>query len=492
MLFRLHICNKFAYFIENFKKIHLIMFSKDVYVERRARLMRMVGSGLIILPGNVELPFNYPGNTFPFRQDSNFLYYIGVDIPGMAAVINCDTGEEVLFGHNATIDDIIWTGPVPTVEEWGLSTGISDCRSMDALARYVAETNSPCIHYIKPYQAEVAQMLSQILGLPVSALQEKQSTVLIDSVVMMRKIKSQAEINEMEKATDATSEMHCGAMRLVGKAAANNIAISERDVMAQLSKVALQKGYYHSFPPIVTVHGEIFHGHAYSQPLHKGALLVMDAGAESQEHYAGDMTRTIPVGGKFSKRQKDVYDIVAKANMGVIQSARPGISWRDMHNRAARIIASGLKDLGLMRGDTDDIVATGAYALFFPHGLGHLVGLDVHDMDPMGEDHVGYNEQVRRSDTFGPCNLRYALELEKDMVITDEPGIYFIPQLIDMWRGEGRFADFINYDRVDKYKGFGGIRIEDDLLITDQGCRVLGVPVPKSSAEVEEYMARWQ
>ncbi len=453
--------------------------------------MQMVGGGLILLPGNSELPFNYPGNTLPFRQDSTFLYYIGVDEPGMFAVLDCDSGREILFGPEYSIDDVIWTGPMPSVSDTAALSGMDEGRAGDGLADYIISADNRQIHYIMPYQKEVCLQLSALLGRPVSMLKDGQSMQLIRSIVSMRKVKSRAELDEMEQAVNITAEMHLGAMRLVGEAIGGNTAITERDVVGQLYKTAVSRGYYHSFPPIVTVHGEVFHNHGYREQLRKGQLLLVDSGAEGLSHYAGDMTRTIPVGGKFSQRQKDIYDIVVEANTGVAKSARPGIMWRDMHDLAARLIVSGLKDLGLMKGDTDDIVRCGAYALFFPHGLGHLVGLDVHDMENLGEDNVGYSDEVRRSGIFGPNCLRYALQLQKDMVITDEPGIYFIPQLIDMWRAEGKFAGFINYDRVEKYKGFGGIRVEDDLHITDSGCRVMGVPVPRRSTDVEEYVARW-
>lgn len=467
------------------------MFAKELYRERRARLMGMVGKGIIVLPGNMELPYNYPGNTLPFRQDSTFLYYIGVDEPGMFAVLDCESGSETLFGPEYSIDDIIWTGPMPTVADLALKAGMQySLPSADLHKCFQAFSGRP-VHYVRPYQHNVAILLASLRGKPVSMLADGESLQLISSIVSMRKIKGAQELDEMEKAVNITAGMHCAAMRRVGESLHGGDAITERDVVGELYKVALSKGYYHSFPPIVTVHGEVFHNNGYREQLRKGALLLVDSGAEGQSHYAGDMTRTIPVGGKFSKRQKDIYDIVVDANMGVVKSARPGIMWRDMHNLAAKIIVSGLKDLGLMKGDTDDIVHTGAYALFFPHGLGHLVGLDVHDMENLGEDNVGYSADVKRSDIFGPNCLRYALPLEKDMVITDEPGIYFIPQLIDMWRAEGRFADFINYDLAARYKGFGGIRVEDDLHITEGGCRVMGAPVPKYSADVEDFVARW-
>ncbi|MCQ2252903.1 MAG: aminopeptidase P family protein [Bacteroidales bacterium] len=458
------------------------MFQKEIYKNRRASLMREVGGGIIVLPANRELPFNYISNTLPFRQDSTFLYYVGIDMPGLVAVLDCDSGQEYLYGEQLTMDDIIWTGELPSVSDLAAMSGIGNACLMGNMGEYFDNLGHRELHYLKPYQSDVAVFLSDLLGISLDSVLSGQSDRLARAVIGMRRTKQDIEIAEIEKAVDATRMMHNAAMAKV----AGGDFLGERDVYAAISEVAMSKGYYHSFPPIVTVHGEVFHNHGYRDTLKHGQLLLVDAGAESLEHYAGDMTRTFPVGGKFSTRQKDIYDIVQKANECVALSARPGISWSDMHDRAAGVIASGLKDLGLMRGDTDDIVASGAYALFFPHGLGHLMGLDVHDMENIGEDLVGYSDKQKRSTLFGKNCLRYGLPLERNMVITDEPGIYFIPQLIDKWRADGLFANFIDYQRVEKYKNFGGIRIEDDLLITENGCRILGtVPLPKKSDEVE-------
>lgn len=460
------------------------MFDKEIYKQRRARLMREVAHGMVVLPANRELPFNYGSNTLPFRQDSTFLYYVGLDVPGLVAVLDCDSGQEYLYGDNPSMDDIIWTGPMPSVEDMARSAGIQHPLLVKNIKNITDGNRGRDFHYLKPYQAGVAVFMADLLGISLDAVMAGQSDKMARAVIAMRRTKHDIEIAEIEKAVDATRLMHKAAMCKV----AGGDYMTERDVYAAISGVALSQGYYHSFPPIVTVHGEVFHNHGYHEPLRQGQLLLVDAGAESLEHYAGDMTRTIPVGGKFSHRQKDIYDIVCKANECVALSARPGTSWADMHDRAARVIASGLKDIGLMRGDTDDIVATGAYALFFPHGLGHLMGLDVHDMENIGEDLVGYSDTVRRSSMFGKNCLRFGLPLEPGMVITDEPGIYFIPQLIDQWRAEGKFADFIDYGRVDKYRNFGGIRIEDDILVTEKGCRIMGtVPLPKTSDDVERF-----
>ena len=463
------------------------MFSKETYIRRRETLKKTVGSGLILLPGNNELPYNYPGNTFPFRQDSTFLYFVGIDEPGLMAVLDCDSGAEYLFGDDLTIDDIIWNGPAPSIAEKASQVGIGNARQISELRGFLSAYHGK-IHFINPYQGDIAILMSELLDIKPSQLKERQSVEMIKAIVAMRAVKEPEEIAEIEKSVEVTAAMHYGAMTYVGVYSYGD-PLTERDVVGEISKIAVARGYYHSFPPIVTVHGEVFHNHGYRCELEDGQLLLVDAGAECAGHYAGDMTRTMPVSGRFSDRQRDIYNIVLDANMNVINSAKPGVSWRAMHDLAARTIADGLKNVGLMKGDADDIVATGAYAMFFPHGLGHLVGLDVHDMENYGEDLVGYNETVRRSAIFGPNCLRYGLDLKENMVITDEPGIYFIPQLIDQWRAQGKFADFINYDAVESYKGFGGIRIEDDLLITASGCRPLDATVPKTAEDVERAMS---
>ncbi|MBR4267396.1 MAG: aminopeptidase P N-terminal domain-containing protein [Bacteroidales bacterium] len=461
------------------------MFNSDVYKARRQKLMSSLKDGLVLIPGNIELPFNYKSNTFPFRQDSTFLYYIGLDEPNLFAVLDCNSGNEYLFGNDLTMDDIIWTGSLPSTSEKAAMAGISNAKNTNELSAFV-KNHTGKKHFIKPYIGNIAILIADLLGVKTSQLEELQSIDFIRAASEMRKIKEAVEIEEIEKSVNLTCDLHNFVMKWAGNA---EEYYTERDVVGEIYKIAAGKGYFTSFPPIVTIHGEIQHNHSYNENLKKGRLLLVDAGAETSSHYAGDMTRTIPLGGKFSKRQKDIYDIVVKANWGIVDSAKPGVLWTELHNRAARIITSGLKDLGLMKGDTDDIVTCGAYALFFPHGLGHMIGLDVHDMENYGEDLIGYDESHKRSEMFGPNCLRYGLELRENMVMSDEPGIYFIPQLIDMWQQQGKFKDFIDYDRVKKYKDFGGVRLEDDILITANGSRVLGKGVAKNSKDVELYIA---
>ncbi|MBQ9213971.1 MAG: aminopeptidase P N-terminal domain-containing protein [Bacteroidales bacterium] len=457
------------------------MFNSEIYKARRAKLLSGLKSGLVLIPGNNEMPYSYRANSFPFRQDSTFLYFAGIDYPSLVLVLDCDNSKEYLFGNSATEEDAIWSGKQPSIEEYAALSGIENVKPFDSLEKFVKDYKGK-VHFINPYSGDIQVLVSTITGIDVNQLKEKQSLEMISVVSNMRKIKEDVEIQEIENAVNLTGAMFEYIMKYSSSV---EEYFSEKDVAGKIYDYCLTKGYYPAFKPIVTIHGEILHNFGYKENLKKGRLLLVDAGLETSSHYGGDMTRTIPLGGKFSKRQRDVYDIVVKANWGIVDSARPGVAWSKLHNRAARIITSGLKDLGIMKGDTDDIVANGAYALFFPHGLGHLLGLDTHDMENYGEDLIGYDDTIKRSEIFGPSSLRYGLEIKENMVLTNEPGIYFIPHLIESWQKEGKFKDFINYDRALSYKDFGGIRIEDDLLITANGCRLLGKPVAKTGKEIE-------
>lgn len=455
------------------------MFSKETYVIRRKILKEKIQNGLILLPGNQALPFNYASNTFPFRQDSTFIYYIGVDQPYLFAIIDVDSGEEYLFGSNATPDDIIWTGLTPTVEQLAQSSGITHSGAPSDIATIISQAvkQKRKIHYINPYQPQISLILANLLGINVNQLAQNQSLALIHAVAEMRKIKEPQEIAEIDRAARTTAIME---QFIIDTATDPACRESEKSIRAGLYRIFMKEGFFYSFPPIVTTHGEIFHQpEASKERLKPGSILLADIGAESDSHYAGDMTRSIPVGGKFTPQQKDVYDIVLNAQKTVFNTAHPGETWLNVHLTAARVITEGLKNLGLLTGSTDDIIKEGAYALFFPHGIGHLLGLDVHDMENLGEDNFGYNQNTPRSTQFGLCNLRYALELKENMTLTNEPGIYFIPYLMEKWKAEKRFAEFINYDKALTYSNFGGIRIEDDIVITQSGCRILGMEVKK-------------
>ena len=457
------------------------MFDSKTYKNRREILKKNFSSGLLLFPGNGESPMNYPANVYPFRQDSSFLYYWGLDAPGLAAVIDVDNDREILFGNDLGMDDIVWTGPQPSVAEQAAQVGVAHSEAIAGLEKRLREavSNGKPIHFLPQYRGENLVKLGEWLGIRPEFLNHYASPKLRKAVIAQRSIKEEQEITEIEKALDITREMHLQAMKWTkpGK--------FEREVAGRVEGIALSSGGRLSFPVIFSVHGETLHNEFHGNQMQPGDLVVHDAGAEAPSHYAGDITRSFPVGGKFSQRQKEIYDVVQKTQLTAIEAIRPGFPYRDVHLLAAKIMAEGLKELGLMKGDVNEAVAEGAHALFFPHGLGHMMGLDVHDMEGLGEDWVGYDEEITRSDQFGLAYLRMGKRLKPGYVLTAEPGIYFIPALIDQWKATGKFTDFIDYDRVETYRDFGGIRIEDDLLVTDSGHRVLGKPIPKTVEEIE-------
>jgi Xaa-Pro aminopeptidase len=457
------------------------MFDAAIHAGRRHALCRRLGGGLVLLLGNEESPINYAGNPYPFRQDSSFLYFVGLDQPGLAAVIDADEGHVTVFGDDLTLDDIVWTGPLPTLAERCAEVGIKRTRPAQALAEAVGDGRR--VHVLPPYRAGNTQRLARLLDLPLGAVRDAVSEELIRAVVDLRSVKSEEEIAEIERAVDVTAEMQLAAMRLAAPGR------TEAELAAEVQHAAGRAGCRHSFPAILTVHGEILHNHGYPNVLESGRLVVCDCGAETDLRYAGDMTRTFPVDPAFTTRQREIYEVVLAAENAVIAALRPGVPYRECHLLAARTIAEGLGAIGLMRGDPTAAVAAGAHALFFPHGLGHMMGLDVHDMEDLGEDHVGYGEGFARSDQFGLKWLRLARKLEPGFVLTVEPGVYFIPELIGRWRAEGLFAEFVDYGRLEGYLDFGGVRIEEDFLITPDGARRLGKPAPKSVAEVEALRA---
>ena len=462
------------------------MFEPKVYSERRDQLRSLVSEGIGLFLGNNESSINYPDNTYHFRQDSAFLYFFGHNKPGMAGILDFETGEEILFGDDIDMDGIIWMGAQPGMADQAEQVGIKNTRPRSSVADAVktALTKGRDVHYLPPYRGDQVIELSEIFSLSNKEAREKFSVVLIKAVIELRSVKSDIEVAEIEKMVDVAYEMHTTAMKMAYP------GILEKEVFGAVEGVALSKAYLTSFPIILTINGQILHNHYHGNMLKEGRLMVTDAGAESEMGYASDITRTSPVGGKFSDRQKEIYSIVLKAITETTAATRPGMLYRDLHLMAARIIAGGLKDLGLMNGDLDEIVQAGAHALFFPHGLGHMMGMDVHDLEGLGENYVGYDDRVKRSTQFGTAFLRMGKELKPGYVITNEPGCYFIPALIDKWRGEKKFMEFINYDAVEAYRDFGGIRIEDDVLVTETGSRVLGKPIPKTIEEVEQTMKK--
>lgn len=462
------------------------MFSKETYSARRAELrQRMARKGLVIMPGNSEAPSNYPDNIYHFRQDSTFLYFFGINLPDMVGVMDIDSGEEFIFADDLSMDDIIWTGPQPTVKELGAKVGISVTKPLADLKAVVemAVRKGRSIHFLPPYRADKKIMLADLLGVTTAALPNYISIDLALAVVSLRDKKSQEEIDEIEKACEIGYLMHTTAMKMCRP------GVVERDIAGTIEGIALQYGAGVSFTSIVSQNGETLHNHYYGNTLEEGRLMLCDAGAEAVSNYCSDFTRTMPVGGKFTQRQKDVYNIVLAANDRAFELAAPGKLYRDIHLEAAKVLTEGLKGLGVMKGNVADAVAAGAFALFMPHGLGHMMGLDVHDMENIGEKYVGYDLETERGTELNASALRMGRRLQAGMVMTVEPGLYFIPAYIQKWKAEGLNKDFINFDAAEKYFGFGGIRIEDDLLITPDGNRMLGKRrIPVTVDEIEAFM----
>lgn len=457
------------------------MFPSSTYIERRKQLKAHVGSGIILLMGNEESPMNCADNTYLFRQDSSFLYYFGLDFPSIAAIIDIDEDKEMIFGNEPTISDIIWLGIQESLEEKAHKVGITQTAPLDKLATILSEATGQHrkIHFLPQYRAENIIKLEKLLSIPNAEIANHVSVELIKAVAAQRSIKSDEEIAEIEVAMDMCYKMHTAAMK------ASRPGVYEREVAGLIEGIALSMGGRISFPVIFSIHGETLHNHYHGNLMNAGDIAINDSGGETAMHYAGDITRTIPIGGKFSSRQRDIYNIVLKSQETAIQAVKPGVEFRDIHILASEVLASGLKELGLMKGDPAAAVRAGAHALFFQCGLGHMMGLDVHDMEDIGEDYVGYTDTIKRNPQFGICSLRMGKALEPNHVMTVEPGLYFIPELINRWKAENKLAEFINYDQVEKYKDFGGVRLEDDILVTQEGFRLLGKPIPKSIEDVE-------
>jgi Xaa-Pro aminopeptidase len=457
------------------------MFKSEIYIRRREELHKKVKSGIALFIGNSEAPMNYPDNTYHFRQDSDFLYFFGLDLPGLIGLIDFNSGKDKIFGNDYDMDDIIWMGPQPIVKELANKCGITDSAPVAKLEDTIKDALSKKrkIHFLPPYRGETKMTLAKLLKENPCQMKTHASVDLIKAVVSMRSNKEKVEIVEIEKAVDIAYEMHVTAMKMCKP------GVREQDIFGTIEGIALAKGGGTSFPIILSINGQTLHNHSHGNVLTKGKMMVTDAGAETNLHYASDITRTTPVGGKFNQKQKEIYEIVLKANTEAIKATKPGISNRDLHFMACKIIATEMKSLGLMKGDVDEAVAAGAHALFMPHGLGHMMGLDVHDMEALGEDFIGYNDEVKRSEQFGTAFLRFALPYKPGHVFTVEPGCYFIPELIEKWNAEGKFKEFINYNKIEAYMSIGGIRIEDNVLITEKGHKLLGKPIPKTIKEVE-------
>ena len=464
------------------------MFSKETYIHRRTELKKLVGKGVIILFGNNEAPANYPANSYaPMRQDSSFLYYFGQHRDGLVGVIDIDNDEEWLFGDDIDVEDIVWMGYTPSVADLAAEVGITRTAPIKVLSEVCSRASAThrTIHFLPPYRFDTKIQIMDLLGIHPDEQKTKASLPLIQAVVKMRSTKELQEIDAIERACDVGYTMHTTAQRLIRP------GITERYVGGQVDGIARSLAQGVSFATIFSQHGEIMHGNPSDAKLEAGRLALCDAGCELDD-YCSDNTRTMPVTGKFTERQLEIYSIVEACHDYVLEVAKPGVKYMDVHFAVCRLMTERLKELGLMKGDTDEAVAAGAHAMFLPHGLGHMMGMDVHDMEGLGQIYVGFDEETRPNlEQFGTNCLRMGRRLEEGFVLTDEPGIYFIPALIDDWKASGHCKEFLNFDKLETYKDFGGIRIEDDILITKDGCRFLGTKrIPYHPQELEEFMQK--
>ena len=460
------------------------MFDKETYMKRRETLKKLVGNGVIILFGNNESPCNYPANTYaPMRQDSSFLYYFGQHREGLVGVIDIDNDEEMLFGDDIDVEDIVWMGFTPSVADLAAEVGVKKTAPMADLASYLSPITAK-VHFLPPYRFDTKIQIMDLLGIHPNQQKEAASLDLIKAVVKMRATKSAEEIAYIDAACDVGYVMHTTAQLLIKP------SVTERFVAGQVDGIARSLSQGNSFPTIFSQHGEIMHGSPSDAKLEAGRLVICDAGCELGD-YCSDHTRTMPISGKFTQRQLELYKIVEECHDYVLDVAKPGVKYMDVHFAVCRLMTERLKELGLMKGDTDEALAAGAHAMFLPHGLGHMMGMDVHDMEGLGQIYVGFDEETRPNlEQFGTNCLRMGRKLEEGFVLTDEPGIYFIPALIDDWKAKGHCKDFLNYEMLETYKDFGGIRIEDDILITKEGCRFLGTKrIPYHPEEFEAFMA---
>ncbi len=457
------------------------MFPASTYIERRQRLRRQVRSGLLVFLGNDPAPANFVDNPYLFRQDSSFIYFFGLDQPRLAAVIDIEEGSEILFGNDVTEETIVWTGPLPSLTQQAEQVGIHSILPLDRLAdtvRKAVEQDRP-VHFLPPYRGDQTLWLSRLTGLIPDQIADRSSSELITAVAEQRSTKTAEEVRQIENAIDTTHEMFRSAFRMAWP------GTMERQIVAECESICRSRGVQTAFLPIVTVQGQVLHNTSCHNTLRDGHLLVCDLGAESELHYAGDITRTAPVSGVFLPQQREIYSIVLSAQLSAVASMKPGVEFREVHRIACVELVRGLKEIGLMKGDPQQAVAENAHTLFFPCGLGHMLGLDVHDMEALGEDFVGYTETIRRRTDFGWRSLRLAKAIQPGYVITVEPGIYFIPELIDRWQADNRCSAFINFNAVNSWRDFGGIRIEDVILVTQSSCMFLGKEFPRKIEDIE-------
>ena len=453
------------------------LFSAETYINRRNTLKNAIGNGQILFLGNNEAPMNYTDNTFRFRQDSSFLYYFGINLPGLNALIDIEKDETIIFGHEFTIEDIIWIGKQDSLTNLCNRVGIPIVKDPSQLSNSIKSSD---LHFLPQYRFDNQIFLSELLGLKPSEL--KPSIDLIKAVVAQRSYKTEEEIIQMTEAVNITRQMHLTAMR------ATKPGLMEFEVVGKILETMHANNAELSYPVIFSVNGQTLHNHYHGNKMQSGQLAINDSGCETEMGYAGDITRTFPVSGKFTQKQKDIYDTVLKMEVSSIESLKPGLKYKDVHLAANKLMLENFQSLGLVNGNVDDMLHEGVGGLFMPHGLGHMIGLDVHDMEGLGENYVGYREGLERSTQLGLKSLRMAKELETGHVITVEPGCYFIPELIHKYKSEGKFKEFVNYSKLEEYLDFGGVRIEDNVLITETGHQILGEAIPKTAEEVEEVM----
>lgn len=460
------------------------MFEDSVYIARRKALRDRFGTGVLLFIGNVDAPMNYAQNCYPFRQDSSFSYFFGLRQPGLAALIDIDANSEAIFGNEHDLNAEIWTGAHEALDDQSARAGCPGLKPYAELASLLQQASwqARTVHFLPAYRVETVAELSRLLCKSVDEIERGASLELIHAVVGLRQIKGSAEVAQIEIALGISDEMHRAAMR------AAKPGVLEREVVAEMRRVLCRRGSAEAYGSILTKRGEVLHNLSYDLRLEEGDLVVNDSGATSPLDYASDITRTLPVGGRFNARQRELYALLLEAQQAGIDAMRPGVPFAQVHRIAATTIVEGMAGLGFFHGKAADIVESGAYAICFPHGLGHQLGLDVHDMEALGEDNVGYNDSVKRSPLFGLSNLRMGKLLQTGMVMTVEPGIYFIPALIEQWAAEGRGQGLIDYQRFRDYIGFGGMRVEDEVLVTETAARVMGAPIPKSVEDVEAAM----
>jgi Xaa-Pro aminopeptidase len=456
------------------------MFPRETYIERREILMSRIESGLLLLPGNSDSPMNYADNPFHFRQDSTFLYYFGLDQPDLAGVMDVDAGTTTVFGDELSIDYIVWMGDLPTIAARAERVGVTDTRPRTDLAEILGRAVSAgrAVHFLPPYRASGKINLLDLLGVSPDEVAAESSIEFIKAVVEQRAYKSTEEVAEIERAVGTSVEMHRAAIGMTRP------GMVEMEIAAEVERIAVAAGGKTAFPVIATIHGQTLHNHYHGNTLSEGDLFLLDTGAETGLGYAGDLTSTFPVSPRFSDRQRTIYQIMLSAYDVAVEALAPGVPNRDVHFAACRTIFEGMKDLGIMKGDTEEALAAGAHAMVMPHGIGHMMGLDVHDMENLGEEYVGYTGEPR-STQFGLKSLRLVRELEPGFVLTIEPGIYFIPRLIDLWREQDTLSEFIDYDQLNEWRDFGGVRNEEDYLITPEGARRLGPRKPQTIEEIE-------